>query len=104
MKTKVTSIFKIRQAAENLSVAKKRFDHLKVISENPGINIVQIMIALKISDHSAASLHVSELESIGWIKKVKEGRHETCYITDKAIKDCKSINKFINVKDKRSFR
>lgn len=104
MKTKVTSIFKIRQAAENLSVAKKRFDHLKVISENPGINIVQIMIALKISDHSAASQHVSELESIGWIKKVKEGSRETCYITDKAIKDCKSINKFINVKDKRSFR
>ena len=53
------------------------------------------MIALKISDHSAASQHVSELESIGWIKKVKEGSRETCYITDKAIKDCKSINKFM---------
>ncbi len=97
------SLAKLIKAAEKLSIAENRFQHLKVISEYPGINIGQISIAMRLPCHSTASRHITELENIGWVKKVKDGKFECCYITDRCIKDISAINKFCGVKDKRFF-
>lgn len=102
-KFKKINIFNLCTALEKLNVAKKRWEYLKVISENEGISVGKVREIIGIPDSSTASQNITELENTGWVDKVKIGTSEKCYISGNSIKYFKSVNKFNNKKDKRFF-
>ena len=92
--------FRTPKAYEILVKVQNNFTLIKLISENEGITVSGIVEVFK-TDQSEISRKLRELQDIDFVFFKKDGRHHQYYLTEKALKIAKAINKFNDVKDKR---